>query len=100
MAMFSKLIICSRCGSRFKTKKERAKIKYICSRYDNKGDCKRIPMHEEFLKEVIDHRFKRELTEEEIRENVLHIEVENKMLFKVYLKDQEPIVFEENRIIY
>ena len=100
MPMFSKLIVCSHCGSSFKAKKERGKYKYLCSRYDNKSDCKRIPMEQSFLKEIIDHRFQRELTEEEIREHVIHIEVENKMLFKVYLKDQEPIVFEENRIIY
>lgn len=101
-SLFHKKIKCMHCGGNFKARKDNGKTLYICSRISNygAGACRRIPIYESTLKEAIFRRFQRELTDEEIRENVIHIEIENKMLFKIFLKDQEPIVYETNRIIF
>jgi hypothetical protein len=101
-SLFHKKIKCVHCGGNFKARKDNGKTLYICSRISNYGadSCRRIPIYEDFLLSVLEKRFQRELTNEEIRENVLHIEIVNKMLFTVYLKDQEPIVYETNHIIF
>ncbi len=100
MILFSKKIKCKHCGGNFKSKKERGKRKYICSRYDNYGECRRVIIEEDFLIGVINKRYGKELSEKEIKSKVDYIEVEDKLLFTIYLTDMEPIVFSRHNIIY
>jgi hypothetical protein len=100
MSLFKKKVICVHCGGFFKRRKERNKYKMICSRVDNYGDCKRVVIEEDFLISTLEKRFGRELTDVEIVEVVEKIEIEDKLLFKIYLKDQEPIIYGRNHIVY
>lgn len=100
MPLFSKKIKCLHCGGNFKARKDRNRRVYVCSRYDNYGECKRIPIEEDFLKNTINKRYDFQLTDDEIKNKVERIEVEDKLLFTIYLKDDDPIVFGKNFIRY
>lgn len=92
--MFSKLITCKHCGRNFKAKIENKKRIYVCSSYDNygKNSCERNAIEENFLKGLVQRRFQREMTDEEIRDVIEYIEVENSLLLEIHLKDQESIM--------
>ncbi|MFO1442771.1 zinc ribbon domain-containing protein [Bacillus sp. Bva_UNVM-123] len=89
----SKKCRCKHCGKNMKFKKERLVHKYICSSYDNYGKCKRITIEEDFLKGLIQRRYQKEMTDQEIREVVDYIEIEDKLLLEIHFKDKtEPIL--------
>lgn len=101
MAIFTKKIRCLHCGGNFKRRKNRKKYAWICSRRENGyTNCPRVQLDEDFLISVIERRYQRKLSTEEIIEKVEKIEVEDKLLFKIYLKDQEPIIYGRKQIIY
>lgn len=92
---FSKLCKCKFCGKNMKYKNERDIGKYICSTYDNYGKnyCKRTHVSEDFLKSLIFRRFQRELSDQEIREIVDYVEVEDSLLLEIHFKNgDEPIL--------
>lgn len=101
MALFSKLIICGKCGKKHKFKKIRSKQNvYIDSTYDNKGKnyCERQLIHESLLIELLQMRFKKEeIGQELISEKVDYIEVNGNNL-TINIKNEEPIIFSENYI--
>ena len=99
-SLFNKKIKCLHCGSSMKKKKERNKIKYICSLYDNKGECIRIPIEENFLIELIEKRLKTEINREAIEEHVEMITVENvdPYLLEIKFYEQESILFSKTGI--
>ena len=99
-SLFNRKLICVHCKGYFKKRTQRNKSIYLCSRVDNYGDCKRIPVDEQFLISAIEKRVQRKLTHEEIRDMVDRVEIEDKLLFTIYLNDQEPIVYGRNQIIY
>jgi hypothetical protein len=100
-SLFKSKIKCSHCGNSYLGKLEKGKRKYICMSYHkNSSTCVRIPIFEEFLVQVIERRFGMELSYEEIQENVLLIEIEDKLLFTIHIKDQEPIIYGRNHIVY
>lgn len=98
--LFSKLIKCANCGKNYKGKLERGKRVYVCSNYDNYGRCKREVLHEEELTELLKRRYGEdfETTKENIQRVVEYIEVKNKNVFTIHLKDDEPIILSENLI--
>ena len=100
MILFSKKIKCLNCGKNFKSKKERSGRRiYLCSSYDNGiGNCKREVLLEGEILWLLDRRFKRRLSEKEIKESVKLIEVENKNKFTIFLKNDEPIILGDNYI--
>ncbi len=99
--IFSRKIKCKHCGGNFKSKKERNTRKYICSNYDNYGKCVRIPIEEDFLKELITKRFQKEMSNEEMSEIVDEIIIEDKLLFEIHFKNSDkPIIFSEKYIQY
>lgn len=57
-------------------------------------------MDESFLIQVLEKRFNKTLTPEEIIENVIQIEVEDTLLFTIKLKNQESIVYGRNKVIF
>ena len=99
-SLFNKKIKCLHCGSYFKKKNERSKVKYICSSYDNKGECIRIPIEEDFLVELIQKRLNKEVTREVVDEHVNEIIIEgiNPYLLEMQLNDQESILFSRDGI--
>ncbi|MCM3110061.1 zinc ribbon domain-containing protein [Lederbergia lenta] len=99
--LFSKKIKCSHCGKNFKAKLEKGKRKYVCSSYDNYGKCVRNVIEEDWFRDLIEKRYrKEELTNEEIRERVDWIEFENKWKFVIHLKNDKNIIYGDNFIQY
>lgn len=85
ISRYSGKIVCKKCGKNFKTKKERRKIKYICSGYDRLGKefCEREIITEKILDELISFHYKKELTDEEISILINSIEIhKDKWLIK------------------
>lgn len=92
MARYSKLIECSYCGKSFKTKKERNKRKYLCPSYDNKKECVRIPISEKWLDELIEMRFRKKLSDQEIKKEIDLIKVDKQSITIQYKNDSEPTI--------
>lgn len=100
LVLFSKKIKCKHCGSNYIGRKYRNRRVYICSKKHNYGECVRVPIDEEFLKGLIERHFQREMTDEEIREEVDYIEIEDKLLFEIHFHNSDPIIFSKNFIQY
>lgn len=99
-SLFNKKIRCNLCQGYFKSKKERKIIRYICSRYDNGKGCQRITIEENLLVGLINRRYQRELTEDEIREVVVEIIIKNELHFDIVLNEGVPISFHEYGIVF
>jgi hypothetical protein len=99
MYRFSTLIRCKKCGKFFKAKKERKKVKYLCSGYERFGKdyCKRSIIKEETLNDMIERKFERPLTDKEVREKVEIIYVEGKF-FEIFYKDGTTQLVQPNLI--
>jgi hypothetical protein len=65
---FSTLIMCKKCGKKYKAKKERGKIKYVCSGYERFGKefCERNILKEEELDKMLEFKFKKKFTVKEV----------------------------------
>jgi hypothetical protein len=105
--IFHKKIICTQCNGFFKRRKNRSKYTWICSRRENGyTDCKRVQIDEQMLIETINKRYfirqYTEISEQDIKNKVMRIEVEDKLLFKIWLTDfaDDPIVYSRNKIVY
>jgi hypothetical protein len=100
-SIFKSKIKCIHCGGNFKRKIEREKVKYCCTNY-NVGKCdKRVILEESFLIGLLEKRFQRELTHEEIMKLVDRIIVEEKLLFEIELTDgSQSILFGRNLVRY
>lgn len=98
MALFSRKIICLNCDGRFKGKLERGNRVYLCSNYDNYGNCKREVLHESLLIELLVRRYGKnfEVAKDNIQNTVIDIEVEHKWKFKINLKNDKPIIFDDD----
>lgn len=101
-SLFVRKIRCQHCGMTFKKKTERGKNKYVCSSYDLRGECIRIPIEEDFLIELLHKRMNQEITRELIDEHVKVIMIEsiNPYLLEIHLHNQESILFSKNLIRY
>lgn len=101
-SLFFKKIKCKHCQGGMRMKKERGKVKYICSKYSNDSkSCTREALIEEnFLTCLIYKRYG-ELTKDEIREIVDQIIIENSLLFEItFTNGDESILFSRNHIRY
>lgn len=98
--LFSKLIICKNCLKRYKAKKDRKRF-YVCSTYDNLGKdyCERGKVDQDYLLELLERRFERRLTEDEIKKEVNQIVTNGKEIV-IYLENQQPIEIRDNVHIY
>jgi site-specific DNA recombinase len=91
---YSGKIVCKKCGKNFKTKKERRKIKYICTGYDRYGKefCEREVVSEKILDDLIHFHYKKKLSNEEISILIKSIEIhKNKWIIK-YIDNTETII--------
>jgi hypothetical protein len=93
-SLFYKKLRCF-CGSNFKSKKYRSRQCYICTQADL-GNCIRIPIEENFIKDLITRR-KGKITEEEMSEVLDYVLVKNKWDIEVYFKEDElPMLIKGN----
>lgn len=99
-SLFSKKIKCLHCGSNFKRKKERNKNKYVCTLYDNKKECIRIPIEEDFLIELIERRLNKKVDRYIVEKCVDAIVIEDSHLMEIFMKDQESILLSRSHIRY
>lgn len=91
MALFSGKIVCAKCGKKYKAKLARGKRIYVCSTYDNKGECERNKLDEEDVMNLIELRFGYVLDEEEVNHHIIKVDsYEDKTI--VYVKNQKPII--------
>ncbi len=106
MNLFTKSIQCSHCHGNFKRRRNRSKYVWICGRRENGyTNCPRVQIDEEFLIRVILNRYEirwgKQISENEIREKVEQIIVEDKLLFTIKLIDfDDPIVYGRESIVY
>jgi hypothetical protein len=99
MYRFSTLIKCKKCGMTFKAKKERGKVKYICSGYDRFGKayCERAVLKEKQLNEMLEHKFDHHISDEEVKERIHIIYVDGKY-FEIFYKDGSTQLVQPNFI--
>jgi hypothetical protein len=106
MALFTKLIKCH-CGSSMKSKVEKGKQKYICSLYSkNSTACKRIPVEESYLIELLSRRIEGELTSDKLLHEIDYVEVFGKVkgreedvyFLTIHMKRQEDIILADGYI--
>lgn len=98
-SLFYKKIRCF-CGSSFTLKKERKKLKYVCSNYHNTGNCRRIPIEQDMIVSLINKRYNRELSDEEIRDVVVGVVIKSELYFDIILTEGKPISFHERGIVF
>jgi hypothetical protein len=99
-SLFYKKILCGKCGSNFKLKREKGTKRYVCSFYDNGKGCKRNAIDETMLVSLVNKRYGRELSEEEIREVVVEVIIKNEIHFDIILSEGVPISFHEHGIVF
>lgn len=85
---FRSKIICSKCKKRYKKIIESGKVKFICGGYSNNNGCKeREVVSEEFIRGLINRRYSKDLTNEELTEVLDYILIENKLIMEIFFKD-------------
>jgi hypothetical protein len=99
MNRFSTLIQCKKCGKIFKVKIERKKIKYVCNGYERYGKefCTRSAIKEETLNDMLERKFKRIITDQEVREQIKIIYVDGKF-FEIFYNDGSTQLVQPNLI--
>ncbi|KON87324.1 hypothetical protein AF332_11135 [Sporosarcina globispora] len=100
MNPYKSKIICSKCKKRYKKIIESGKVKFICGGYSNNNGCsERTVISEDFIRGLINRRFQKELSDEEIRDVLEYILVEDKLLMEIHFNDRsEPILLKGNFI--
>lgn len=94
--LFKKKIVCGYCGKFHIGKNERGKLKFVCSKYNkNSKECQRNMVTNEQLLELLDMRFKRLLTQEEINLLINYINVTDNKIEIILNNNQEPIILSE-----
>lgn len=97
--LFSGLILCKKCGKKFRGKKERGKNVYICSGYSNYGSdfCDRNQIHEDDLLYIVKNHF--HVKQINPKEYVKQVEVSGEEVY-IYYFDGSQSIFTPNKIIY
>lgn len=92
-SLFYKLIKCGLCQSNYKSRMNRNKKCYVCSKASNYGTCEFRPVEEEFIKNLIERRFQRKMSDEEIREVTKQIVITDKWDIEVYFNEiDDPVL--------
>lgn len=100
MNPFRSKIKCLKCGKKYRRKVEKNTPKFICGGYHNGNGCaERIVIFEEDIRELINKRYEKIMSDEEIINILDIIKIENKHLFEIHFKDgSDPILFKETFI--
>lgn len=99
-SLFYKKIKCAECKSNFTMKREKGKKKYICSKHHNFSSCVRNVIEEDRIVRLLEKRFDRKLSEDEIREFVVEIIIRSELHFDIILTEGRPISFHERGIVF
>lgn len=107
-SLFFKKLKCFHCGGGMKAKTEKKRRVYICTNYDlRNGKCEvRTIMPEQTIIDVVNKRFndrkKITLSDEEVSEQLIEMIIEERLLFRIKLKDfpNDDIVYGRNHINY
>lgn len=96
------MIKCENCGRNFKAKKERGIRKYVCSSYDNYGECQRTVIDQSFIIELLKRRYGEgfEFSKSNIKQTVESIIVKDKYEFTINLYNDKPIILTATYIQY
>jgi ssDNA-binding Zn-finger/Zn-ribbon topoisomerase 1 len=95
--IFKGLIRCKKCQKAMKYKKR--DNTYICSTYDNsRGSCERVTVKVDFLKNLLDRRFDKDMSPEDIREVVEFVEVDGRLIFEIGIREDKNIICAGNFI--
>lgn len=88
MNPYKSKIHCSKCGKKYKKIVESNKVKFICSGYSNKNGCtERTVISEEFIRGLINRRYQKELSDNELLDVLDYIVIENKLIMEIFFKD-------------
>lgn len=91
MNPFRSKIICSKCQKKFLRKIEKNKVKFICGGYHTKTGCtERVVVTEEFIRGLINRRFEKEVSDEELVEILDYILIEDALLMEIHFKKAMP----------
>lgn len=90
--LFSGLIVCKKCGKKFRGKKERGKSVYVCSGYSNYGSdfCERNQINEDDLLYILERHF--DNTEIEPKKCVKRVEVNGEEVRIIYFDGSQSIL--------
>jgi hypothetical protein len=98
-SLFFKKIKCQ-CGSNFKLKNYRNKKMYICTKVDKKECQYRIPISEDFIKDLIIRR-KGNISDEQMVQILDHVLVRDKWNLEVYfVGNEQPMIIHGNHNFY
>lgn len=107
MNPFRSKIRCYHCGKNYKLKREKNVEKFICSGYDlgNPSCKKRIIIWKAELMEIINRRYEirlnRKILEDELKDKLEYIIIEDRDLLWIKLKDfEDEIEIGRKRIIF
>jgi hypothetical protein len=97
MNPFKSKVKCRLCGYNYRRKTEKGTVKLICGGYSKGIGCKeRVVIFESYLRELINNRYNRELSDEEIVNVLDYIEFENERILDIYFKDgSDPILLRD-----
>lgn len=88
MNPYKSKIICSKCGKKYKKIIESGKIKFICGGYSNKNGCTdRTVIPEEFIRGLINRRYQKELSDEELVSVLDHIVIQDRLIMEIFFTD-------------
>jgi hypothetical protein len=96
MNPFKSKIRCRKCGFNYRRKMEKGTEKFICGGYSKKLGCaERCVIKGEFIRDLINRRFDRELSDEELAEVIDYIEIESEIIMDIHFKGKhEPILLQ------
>lgn len=85
---FKSKIICKRCEKKYRSLTERGRKKFICGGYHNGNGCsERIVIEEDFIRDLINRRYQKDMSNEDILIVLDYVIVENKRLMEIHFKD-------------
>lgn len=91
---FKSRVRCKKCGKNYMRKKEKGVNKLLCSGYHNKNGCtERVIIEESLIRELINKRYDKEMSDSEISDVLDYIIIKNKYLMEIHFSDgSEPIL--------
>lgn len=88
MNPFRSRIKCKHCLKNYRLKVEKGTRKFICGGYNNGTGCtRRLVVMEDFIRGLINRRYERELSDEEISNVLDYIEIEDELIMEIHFTD-------------
>ncbi|MGD7047105.1 hypothetical protein FZC83_02480 [Rossellomorea marisflavi] len=96
MNPFKSKIYCTKCNKKYRRKMEKGVEKFICGGYSKGIGCtERIVIKGEFIRDLINRRYERVLTDEELEQVVERIDITDEIIMDIHFTDdQDPILLQ------